>query len=49
MQPFVDVLSIQYFSGKAMADHAAMRDAFVAHKLLQRTRFPGVADHGQGA
>jgi hypothetical protein len=28
MQPFVDVLSIQYFSGKTMADHVAMRDAF---------------------
>ncbi|HXO96605.1 MAG TPA: hypothetical protein VN857_08480 [Chthoniobacterales bacterium] len=29
MQPFVDVLSIQYLSGKSMADHMTMRNAFV--------------------
>ncbi|MEZ5666114.1 MAG: agarase [Alphaproteobacteria bacterium] len=28
MKPFVDVLSIQYFSGPNIEDHVAMRDAF---------------------
>jgi hypothetical protein len=30
MKPFVDVLSIQYFSGATMEDHVKMRDSFAA-------------------
>ena len=34
MKPFVDVLSIQYFSGPSMDDHLVMRDAFAEWQAI---------------
>ena len=34
MKPFVDVLSIQYFSGPSMDDHLTMRDAFAEWQAI---------------
>ena len=34
MKPFVDVLSIQYFSGPTMGDHIAMRNAFAEWQAI---------------